>query len=220
MIGIRLFIMICWLICFIDTLPAQSESPSSATGQAALLKKGFLIVRLPSYDKQEKYYNAIIGDSLSGKKERERAQAQLHALTTRRDGLIRVLRHTIDSVYRFSEVRYISQRDFNSPDKDSINQSFLTPETIKDPSLSIGDRPYMVLAYMDRTSEAGTNMLNLRLLLADGNEANQAIQFPGVGNIINILLDNGKFDAAEKLLLKRMMKFQNRLQKQYANSVK
>lgn len=220
MIGIRLFIMICWLICFIDTLPAQSESPSSAKGQAALLKKGFLIVRLPSFDKQEKYYNAIIGDSLSGKKERERAQAQLHALTTRRDGLIRVLRHTIDSVYRFSEVRYISQRDFNSPDKDSINQSFLTPETFKDPSLSIGDRPYMVLAYMDRTSEAGTNMLNLRLLLADGNEANHAIQFPGVGNIINILLDNGKFDAAEKLLLKRMMKFQNRLQKQYANSVK
>ena len=220
MIGIRLFIMICWLICFIDTLPAQSESPSSAKGQAALLKKGFLIVRLPSFDKQEKYYNAIIGDSLSGKKERERAQAQLHALTTRRDGLIRVLRHTIDSVYRFSEVRYISQRDFNSPDKDSINQSFLTPETIKDPSLSFGDRPYMVLAYMDRTSEAGTNILNLRLLLADGNEANQAIQFPGVGNIINILLDNGKFDSAEKLLLKRMMKFQNRLQKQYANSVK
>ncbi len=220
MSGYRLFIVIWLLLGYIGILPAQNESISSASRQAALLKGGVLIVRLPSYDKQEKYYYAIIADSLSGKQERERAQMQLHALTTRRDGFYRILRHSIDSVYRFCEVRYIAQRDLTGTDKDAMNQSFLSQDGTKDNSLSIGDRPYMILAYMDRTSEAGTNALSLRLLLADGNEADQAIQFPGVGNVINILLDNGKFDTAEKLLLKRLLKFQNRLKKQYANAIK
>lgn len=76
------------------------------------------------------------------------------------------------------------------------------------------------MSYMDRTTASGSTALSLRLLLPDKSEAHRNIQFPGVGNIINIMLDNGKYKTAENMLIKRIIKFQKHLRNNYVASLK
>lgn len=193
---------------------------NDAPAQAKLLKRGVLVIVLNNNINQITHLKAIIDDEKSDRKSRDQAQKSMDAITARTDNFNRIVRHAFDSVYKFSEVRYIFQKDFKKEDSLSNNQHFLDHNNVPNSGLSIGDRAYLIMSYMDRTTASGTTALSLRLLLSDKSEAHRDIQFPGVGNIINIMLDNGKYKTAENMLIKRIIKFQKHLRDNYISSIK
>ncbi len=202
-----------------STLFSQNIT-QDAPGQAKLLKQGVLVIILNNNTNQINYLKAIIDNEKSDKKSRDHAQKSMDAITTRTDNFNRIIRHAFDSVYQYSEVRYIFQKDFKKEDVSSNNQHFLDRNNVVNPDLSIGNKPYLIMSYMDRTTASGSTALSLRLLLPDKSEAHRNIQFPGVGNIINIMLDNGKYKTAENMLIKRIIKFQKHLRNNYVASLK
>lgn len=201
--------------------PAFCQSlPQDAPGQSSMLKHGVLIIVLNSNSSQVKYLNSVIADPSKTEKERLIASGHLKKIIIRRDSFNLLVRNSFDSVYQFSDVRYIYQQDFKSNDKNHFNQYFLDKSGKPDPELSIGDKNYLIMSYIDRTTSSGTTALNLHLYLPDMKEANRDIQFPGIGNLINILVDNGKYATAGKMLMKRILKFQHRLKSSYLESLK
>lgn len=182
-----------------------------ATKLAGRLRDGVLVVRLLSNKSQTEHLTAIINDPAAGDRDKRLARTSLEDIIARRDTFNSILRWAVDSIYRFSDVRYIYDSDYSKTDMDHNNRSFLNAQNRKDPSLDIGDRPFLILAYVNRTTSAGNSKQNFRLLTPDMKEAPREIQVPGTSFFLNILMDSSANKKSREAMIKKLFSFQERL---------
>lgn len=175
------------------------------------LKEGYLIVRLQSFHTQSKYLEKLITDPATDKKEVERAKTELNKILNTRDTFNHNLIQAIDSVYKFSNVRFIYDKDLSLTDTSANNRSFLNDMLISDPTLGIGNSKYLIMGYMNLNTSGGNSKQHFRVLTPDFTEVPREIQVPGSGLIYNFTADNGSSSGFKRAMIKKILSFERRL---------
>lgn len=183
------------------------------------LKDGYLIVRLHYNQAQILYFTKIMEDKASSPKEIKMAQAELKVIISARDNFNQILTASIDSVYKFSKVRFIYDKDYSETNIDQNNASFLNVNMEMDPILGIGNAKYLVFGYMDYTTSTGRSNQDFRLLTPDFTEVPKQIQIPGSKMLFNFTFDYGKPTAVKSALIKKIANYNLRLNYFYSKFI-
>lgn len=183
------------------------------------LKDGYLIVRLHYNQSQILHFTKIMEDEASSSKEIKMAKIELKNITAARDNFNQILMTSIDSVYGFSKVRYIYDKDYSETNIDQNNSSFLNVNMKTDPILGIGDSKYLVFGYIDYTTSSGHSNQDFRLLTPDFTEVPKEIQIPGSKMFFNFTFDYGKPMAVKAALIKKMINYNLKLNYFYSKFI-
>ena len=220
------FFLILFLLSFNLHGQIVKKSPLSKKEQQAFartliqdLNKGVLLVRLNFHQNQINYFRSIIEDQSQPEKDRKWARTSLNDIESRRDTFNIFLRAALDSVYRFSEVRYIYDKDYNSNDPAENEGNFLNKKFVKDPSISIGNKKFLLLIYTNLTLTSGQSKENFRIVSPDFTDVPEAIQIPGSGILFNIKSDIRNIPQFKKAMINKVRSYQEKLDEYYSNGL-
>ncbi len=183
------------------------------------LKDGYLIVRLHYNQAQILHFTKIMADKASSPNEIKMAKTELINITATRDNFNQIIITSIDSVYKFSKVRYIYDKDYSETNIDQNNASFLNVDMEMDPILGIGNAKYLVFGYMDYTTSSGRSNQDFLLLTPDFTEVPNQIQIPGSKMLFNFTFDYGKQTAVKAALIKKIFNYNLRLNNFYSKFI-
>lgn len=190
---------------------SKSEQTNLAKKMIHELKDGVLIVRLNFHQNQVTYFESIINDDKQSEKDRSWAKNSLKSIESRRDTFNTFLRFAMDSVYKYSEVRYIYDKDYNAKDPQANEGKFLNADWKKDPSLNIGNRNFLVLIYTNLTKSTGQSKENFRVVSPDFTDVPKEMQIPGSGILFNIKSDIRNIPIFKKAMINKVLSYQTKL---------
>lgn len=197
----------------------RSEQITYAKNLIKDLRDGYLIVRLQSFNTQVRYFDKLISDPSTDKKTVERSKSELKKILNNRDTFNYNLIRAIDSVYRFSKVRFIYDKDLSLTDIHVNNQSFLNDQLIPDTSMGIGSSKYLIMGYVIMPTSDDNSKQYFRVLTPDFTEVPREIQVPGSGLAFNFTADNGSYKNLKRVMIKKVLRFDRRLQDFYDENV-
>jgi|GEM_PF-1367004 len=174
-------------------------------------KGGILLVRLNFHEKQIDYFNSVIEDQNQSEKDKSWATKSRNEIIERRDTFNTFIRNAFDSVYTFSKVRYIFDKDYSAKDPGKNNGHFLNDQWQKDPSLNIGNQDFLVLSYTNLNMSSGQSKENFRVTTPDFTDVPGSIQIPGSGVLFNIKSDIRNIPQFRKAMIKKILSYQEKL---------
>ncbi len=182
------------------------------------LKDGYLIVRLQSFSTQIRYFEKKMSDPKTDQKELVRSEKELRSIISDRDTFNHILKIAMDSVYKFSQVRFIYDKDYSLTDTAGNNRNFLNDQMKADPSLGIAASKFLLMGYVNITTSSGQSKQYLKVLTPDFTEIPGQMQVPGNGVIFNLASDYNIFKF-RTTMNKKIMKFNKKLEAFYTESL-
>jgi hypothetical protein len=156
------------LIIFLSFVSAWSlfAQQYNNTDYIKLLKKGTLIVKLPTYSTKIAAMQKLIDDPTVSESKKKRLKQLAEIAASDAKNLAENMMAAFDSAYTFSKVLYTYDRQYDNLKAGQLDGIFLNENLQYDPSIEASSSPFFVLRF-GSTSKSGTYGIDAMVIMND-----------------------------------------------------